>query len=33
MNFGGLFADAINIPLLVYHIVKKDPITLIEKDS
>lgn len=33
MNFGGLFADALNIPLLIYHIVKKDPITLVEKDS
>lgn len=33
MNFGGLFADGLNIPLLIYHIIKKDPITLIEKDS
>lgn len=33
MNTGGLLADTLNIPLLIYHIIKKDPITLIEKDS
>lgn len=33
MNFGGLCANTLNIPLLIYHIMKKDPITMIEKDS
>lgn len=33
MNIGGLCANTLNIPLLCYHIIKKDPITLIEKDS
>mgnify|MGYP003334358252 CR=1 FL=1 len=33
MNFGGLCANGLNIPLLIYHIMKKDPLTMVEKDS
>ena len=33
LNTGGLLANTLNIPLLIYHIVKKVPTTLVEKDS
>lgn len=32
MNIGGLLANTLNIPILIYHIIKKDPLTMVEKE-